>query len=207
MIEEDKEISLECLKKDCLACRKCVIGGKTLEGVAWKWDGESEWPPISNVFSSMNVKAEVMIVGQNPGYNEVVEGEPFVGKSGEFFNETIRDVLGMCRDQMYITNAVHCYTPKNRKPRVSEIENCSTFLDAEVEVIRPKVIVALGSIALRQTTGMGKITKREGNIVPSIRYKLPVVPLFHPSPYNMRDEDKRDKFREGMKLVLEILNG
>ncbi len=186
---------IEKLKNECLSCRKCTIGGVTICGNP------------ANVFSNMNVDAEIMAVGQNPGKDEVARREPFVGPSGEFFDRAVTDVLGLSRSDFYISNCVRCYTIENRKPRQMEIDNCRDFLDREIAIIRPKIILALGAAAFRQLTGMNGIMKHHGDIIVSLRYKAPVMPLLHPSPLNMNSKTKRDMFYEDLKKLKGFLDG
>ena len=186
---------LEQLKAECLACRKCKIGGCVLFGKC-----------VSNVFSNMNESARICVVGQNPGSIEVEQGQPFVGVSGKFFDKAIADVLGMTRDDLYITNTSKCLTPNNRMPHTEEVDNCRYFLDREIEILKPKLVVALGSSAFKQLTGMGGIMKHHGNPIISIRYRVPVIPLLHPSPLNMNDPNKKTMFYEDLKKLGEIMS-
>lgn len=172
---------LDGLAKECMLCRKCDIGGVDMGGT------------ISNVFSNMNAEAKVMVVGQNPGLDEVMAGEPFVGISGKIFDEAMKSI-GMSRKQLYISNTVRCYTPKNRKPHQSEIDNCRCFLDKEIEIIKPVLVVALGGHAFKQLTGMNGIMKHHGKIVMSPRYGVPMMPVLHPSPLNTNRPDMKRLF-------------
>lgn len=138
-----KAEELRCLESRCHECRLCDIGGTMLDG------------HLGNVFSNMCLKARIMVVGQNPGETEVRLGRPFVGPSGAFFDKVMREVLGIDRSVLYICNTVRCYTRGNRAPTVGEVRNCRPFLDAEVDIIKPKVIVTLGGPALKQVTGAG----------------------------------------------------
>lgn len=184
---------LEDLRSKCLSCRRCSIGGVSVDG------------HTSNVFSNMNDAVRIMVVGQNPGRMEVEQGEPFVGPSGKFFDDAVESVLGMSRSDFYICNVIRCYTPSNRAPRVREMENCRHFLDAEVELIKPIVMLALGSNAFKQLTGMSGITKHHGKKIFSLRYSVPVVPLFHPSPYNTNNPQRCKMFYKDLELVKQIL--
>ena len=185
---------IEQLRDECLRCRKCEIGGVDIGGC------------LSNVFSTMNVEARVMVVGQNPGKDEVSKGEPFVGVSGVFFNKAIDEVLGMCRRDFYISNVVRCFTPNNRAPTMREKENCLNFIDREIAIVRPVAVVTLGSPAFKAMTGMSGITKHHGTPIYSIRHKVYVLPLFHPSPLNMNSTEKREMFYEGLKKLKEMLD-
>ena len=161
---------------------------------------------FSNVFSNMNVGADLMVVGQNPGSDEVIREEPFVGASGQFFDSAVLEVLGLERASFYISNVVRCFTPGNRTPSADEMENCRDFLDREIALVKPKVVIALGAPSFSQLTGMRGITKHHGDLIVSARYGVHVVPIFHPSPRNMNDTERRRMFYEGLKTVREFLD-
>jgi uracil-DNA glycosylase family 4 len=184
---------LETLEKECISCRKCNIGKSYIEG------------KDTHVFSNMCIKAKIMVIGQNPGRKEIEAGRPFIGPSGKNFDKAINDILGIDRSCLYITNLVHCFTPSNRKPTTVEISNCSKFLDAEIEIIQPDVLVALGAPTLKALTGLDGIMKRCGSQIPSVRYSRPVIPIPHPSPYNMMDTERKAIFEASVKMIGEYL--
>jgi uracil-DNA glycosylase family 4 len=179
----DKTAQLTALKAECLACRRCDIGGQMI--------GDKF---LGNVFSNMNCTAEYMVVGQNPGKEETEREEPFVGISGKMFDQLVEEILGMKRSMFYISNTVHCYTPGNRKPTMGEVYNCKYFMDLEVRALNPKVVISLGGPAFEQLTGIHGIMKHHGNPAFSPRYKVPVFPLLHPSPINLNDPAKLELF-------------
>jgi DNA polymerase len=202
----DEGVALGLLKQDCLSCRRCGIGGKRLDGMEWLSSQEQDDPePISNVFSTMNLNCKVMVVGQNPGSEEVVAGLPFVGPSGKVFDQALMDIVGMDRKDVYVTNVVKCYTNQNRKPTQGEIDNCRDFLDLEIKILKPKIVVALGSFALKAMTGMSGIMKHCGDIIVSPRYLIPVVAMIHPSPYNMNSPERNKMFLNAMKRLASYL--
>ena len=186
---------LTALRDRCLACRKCEIGGKLIDGQY-----------LSNVFSNMNLGAKIMVVGQNPGHDETVKGEPFVGVAGKIWDEASEKYLGLTRKAFYIANAVRCWTLGNRCPIESEVENCREFLDREIEIINPTIIIALGRVAFSYLTGMTGIMRHHGRIVSSIRYRVPVMPILHPSPLNTNNPEKREEFYNGLKRLREFLD-
>lgn len=178
-----KTEELTALRGECLACRRCQIGGQMVDDKF-----------LANVFSNMNCTAEIMVVGQNPGRDETERQEPFVGISGRMFDQLTEEVLGMKRSQFYISNCVRCYTPGNRRPTPEEVANCQDFLDREVKALRPKLILSLGGPAFEQLTGMHGIMKHHGNPVFSPRHRLFVFPLLHPSSLNLNDPAKLELF-------------
>jgi len=177
------------LKKECLDCRLCKIGGKVIDG------------NLSNVFSNMCLKARIMVIGQNPGLKEIEQKIPFVGPSGKFFDKAVKEVLNLDRMDLYISNCVRCFSPENRKPNFLEIENCRRFLDREIEIIKPSIIITLGNPSMKQIIGCTGIMKQHGRIHISPRYKVEVFPLFHPSPLNMNQEKNRKIFYDDLKIL------
>ena len=142
------------------------------------------------VFGVGNPSADLMFVGEGPGADEDIQGEPFVGRAGKKLNEMI-SAIGLERELVYIANVVKCRPPNNRDPKPDEIATCSPFLDAQIEAINPKVIVTLGSPAtkllLQTTTG---ITKLRGQW--HKRGERWVRPTFHPA-YLLRAYTKENR--------------
>ena len=190
LIEQNK---LKELKEECLHCRKCAIGGQKVDGF------------LSNVFSNMNMDAKVMAVGQNPGKNEIEQGTPFIGISGRIFDKALLEV-GMSRDDFYISNTVRCFTSGNRPPNREELDKCRDFLDREIELLKPILVVALGSHSFTQLTGMKGIMKHHGTPIFSIRYNVMVMPILHPSPLNTNQPDKYKMFMDDLRAVKKYLD-
>jgi DNA polymerase len=184
------------LQTECSACRKCKIGGIMVEGKF-----------LSNVLSNMNTTAKIMVVGQNPGREEVERKEPFVGEAGRRFDAAVKDILGMSRSDFYICNTVRCFTPGNRKPFDNEVENCQPFLDWEIKLVQPKIIVALGAVAFKQLTGMSGVMKHHGQVFTSLRYRVLVMPIIHPSPLNTNNPERREAFYSDLRKLKEFLDG
>jgi len=195
----DKSKLLTQLEKECLSCTRCEIGGCQISTDAGCF--------LSNVFSNMCMKARIMVVGQNPGAREIEQRRPFVGPSGANFDRAIKEVLGLDRSHFYITNTVHCFTQSNRKPFNKEIEMCRYFLDREVKVVDPVVIITLGGPALQQVTGVRGIQKHHAQPLVSARYGKPVLPLYHTSPLNMNHADRKEAFYKGLEKLQEYLGG
>jgi DNA polymerase len=184
------------LSQECLACRRCQIGGQLVDGKF-----------LSNVLSNMNLGVKVMAIGQNPGRLEIERKEPFVGTSGKLFDKALLEIVGLKRSDLYIGNCVRCFTPHNRKPFQQEEDNCREFLDKEIAIVKPEIIVALGSLAFKQLTGMSGIMRHHGEIIPSIRYKIPVIPILHPSPLNTNNPERREGFYNDLRKLKEFLDG
>ncbi len=124
--------------------------------------------------------ADLMFVGEAPGRDEDLQGEPFVGRSGRLLDRLLLEELGVGRDRCYIANVVKCRPPDNRDPRPEEIAACRPYLTAQLELIRPSVVVTLGNFATRLLlqTDQG-ITKVRGRSYPMGEWQL--VPTYHPA--------------------------
>ncbi len=135
------------------------------------------------VFGSGNADADLMFVGEAPGFYEDRQGRPFVGRAGKLLDELLAEV-GLDRDDVFITNVLKCRPPDNRDPLPDEIEVCSPYLHRQVALIAPRVICTLGNFATRLLTGRREgITKVHG--VPQTRElggrTVRLYPIFHPA--------------------------
>jgi uracil-DNA glycosylase family 4 len=127
-----------------------------------------------------NPEAELMFVGEGPGREEDLQGEPFVGRSGRLLDNLMRQEMGIDRTQCYVANVVMCRPPGNRDPLPDEIEACRPFLDAKLEVIDPSVVVTLGNFATRLLLETSEgIRRLRGRAYPFRRGHL--VPTYHPA--------------------------
>ena len=131
------------------------------------------------MFGCGNPRADLMLVGEAPGFHEDRQGEPFVGRSGQLLDRMLKGI-GLRRDEVYITNSVKCRPPNNRDPKPDEIKACRSYLDEQVRLVDPKVVLTLGNFAsktlLDTTTG---ITRLRGRTYPWQGRTL--VPTFHPA--------------------------
>jgi DNA polymerase len=132
------------------------------------------------VFGVGDPHADLMFVGEGPGAQEDLQGEPFVGRSGQLLDRLVAEEMGLSRDRFYIANAVKCRPPGNRDPQPDEIATCRPWLEAQVDLIEPAVVVTLGNFAtkllLDTTEG---ITRVRGRAYPFRTGML--VPTFHPA--------------------------
>jgi DNA polymerase len=142
--------------------------------------------------------ADLMFIGEGPGAEEDRTGRPFVGQAGRLLDRMIF-ALGFERSDVYIGNVVKCRPPSNRDPATEEMAACSAFLDRQIELIRPRVIVALGRIAARQLTGTGKPMGALRGRWASYR-GIPLMPVFHPA-YLLRNQIAKRQAWEDLKLV------
>jgi len=163
---------LTAIREEIGDCRRCPLssGRKTI------------------VFGEGSPEARLMFVGEGPGADEDREGRPFVGRAGQLLNRMI-NAMGLDRSQVYIANVVKCRPPGNRDPEPVEIQTCLPFLQAQINVISPEVIVGLGRIAVGSLLGRKiSLTKTRG----SFYYVngIPVMPTYHPS-FLLRKEPER----------------
>ncbi|MBC7349074.1 MAG: uracil-DNA glycosylase [Candidatus Aminicenantes bacterium] len=152
-----------------------------------------------------NRRAQLMFVGEAPGRDEDLQGKPFVGRAGQLLTRIIQ-AMGFSREEVYIANVIKCRPPENRTPKPDEIRACSPFLLKQIELIQPRVIVALGKVAtdffLQSPKSMSELRGHFGQF-----QDVPVMPTFHPS-YLVRNEGNKEIKKmvwEDMKKVLELL--
>ena len=183
------DLSMEELRACAFACTKCPLHENR----------------TNVVFGAGNPEAELVFVGEAPGREEDLQGEPFVGAAGRLLTKII-NAIDLTRDEVYITNVVKCRPPENRNPKTEEIEHCMPFLLRQVEIIKPKIICALGSVAAHSLldTDQG-ITKIRGKfydvdlpIHTEHRFKL--MPTFHPA-YLLYNEKAKRPVWEDMKII------
>jgi uracil-DNA glycosylase family 4 len=160
------------------------------------------------VFGVGNVDADIMFVGEAPGADEDQQGEPFVGKAGQLLTKIIQ-TMGLDRDRVYIANILKCrpdtpgQTAGNRKPTPAEMQTCIPYLHAQIDVIQPKVLVALGATAVEGLLGKSEgITRLRGNW--KTYRNIQLMPTYHPA-YLLRNQAMSEKRRvwEDMLQVME----
>ena len=152
------------------------------------------------VFGVGNPNAEIMFIGEGPGGDEDRQGEPFVGKAGQLMNKAF-DIVGIKREDVYIANIVKCRPPQNRDPEEDEITACMDYLRNQVIIVKPKIIVLLGRIALQNILGKEyKITASRGKWVE--KKGIMYMPTWHPAAL-LRDETKKIEFLNDLKSVTE----
>ena len=153
----------EALQAECMDCRKCALA-ETRHNV---------------VFGTGNSNAEVMFIGEGPGEQEDLKGEPFVGRAGKLLDDML-EIIDLDRSKIYITNMVKCRPPQNRDPLNVEQEACIGYLRNQVAIIRPKIIVCLGRIAAMKLIKEDfKITKEHGQWVEKAGVQM--TAMYHPA--------------------------
>ena len=172
------------LREQALACTRC----QELYGTRTKV-----------VFGAGNIKARLMFVGEAPGYDEDQQGLPFVGAAGQLLTKII-EAMGLTRSQVFIANTLKCRPPGNRQPKPEEIENCSPFLQKQIELIRPEIICALGTFAaqtlLKKADSISRMRGKFYDLGNGIR----VIPTFHPA-YLLRNPEEKRKVWDDMKAI------
>ena len=156
------------------------------------------------VYGVGNPDAALMFVGEAPGHDEDVQGIPFVGRAGQLLTKII-EAIGLSRDDVYIANVIKCRPPENRNPEPDEVASCEPFLFRQVQVIKPQVIVALGTFAAQALLRTNDpISRLRGKIFHYGDARL--IPTFHPA-YLLRSPERKREVWDDMKLVRALLRG
>jgi DNA polymerase len=154
------------------------------------------------VFGVGNPQADLMFVGEAPGADEDIQGVPFVGRAGQLLTKII-EAIGLKREDVYIANVIKCRPPQNRNPEPDEVEKCEPFLFQQIDIIKPKVIVALGKFGAQTLLRtLDPISRLRGRVFEYRGAKL--VPTFHPA-YLLRNPSSKREVWEDMKLVRNLL--
>ena len=158
----DQDLELKKIADAVSDCKKCDLCHSRDKGVP------GEGP----------TDAEIMFIGEGPGFHENLQGRPFVGAAGDLLVELL-DAIGMKREQVFITNVVKCRPPGNRDPQPEELQACNPYLEKQIQIINPKVIVTLGRFSMARFIPQAKISEIHGQPV-KVKGML-VVPFFHPA--------------------------
>lgn len=188
MAEKKPAIPLDELRKQVEGCHACPLA-----------DGRTQ-----TVFGVGNPHARVLIVGEAPGKNEDLQGEPFVGAAGKNLNALL-EIAGLTREEIFIANVLKCRPPGNRDPRVEEIQCCSPFLREQTRTINPEFIVTLGNFATKFILKTEKgITLLHGQLQQAGRFK--VFPIYHPAAA-IYDRKKQAALEEDFATLGRLLRG
>jgi uracil-DNA glycosylase len=156
--------ALEAVRAEALGCTRCPLAATR----------------TTVVFGVGDPGADLMLVGEGPGRDEDLAGEPFVGRSGKLLDRLLAEEVGIDRSRCYIANVVKCRPPQNRDPRPGEMEACRPFLDRQLQLIGPRVVVTLGNVATRALLGTAEGIRRvRGRAYPFGTAQL--VPTYHPA--------------------------
>jgi uracil-DNA glycosylase family 4 len=186
-IHSDKENLLKKLREEIGDCKRCKLSGKR----------------TNIVFGEGNPDAKLMFIGEGPGREEDIQARPFVGDAGMVLTRLI-EKMGFRREDVYIANIVKCRPPMNRDPEADEMEECKGFVERQIEIIHPQVIMSLGRISAMALTGDSKlkITAIRGKF---FDYKgILLIPTFHPAYLMRNPKDKWLTWSDAQK-VLEVL--
>ena len=154
------------------------------------------------VFGVGNPRAELMFIGEAPGADEDMQGEPFVGRAGQLLNNMIK-AMGLRREDVYIANIIKCRPPNNRTPERDECETCSPFLMRQIEVIRPRAIVALGAVAAKTLLAINApMAEFRGRWYDFRGTKLAVT--YHPA-FLLRDPRQKKEAWKDLQMVMKEL--
>ena len=181
-------LTLEDLENNVSSCVRCILHKSRNQ----------------TVFGDGKIYSDIMIIGEAPGKDEDERGKPFVGRAGQLLNSFLRSIK-LNRDSVFITNTIKCRPPDNRNPANDEIKACSGFLEKQIELIKPKVMVLLGKIAANSLLGedkpMSDLRQKKFFID---KYNIPIVVFYHPA-YILRSPLKKSNVWEDLKFLDNIL--
>jgi len=183
---ETKGDALKAIRDDLGECKRCKLH-RTRKTI---------------VFGEGNPGAKLMFVGEGPGFDEDVQGRPFVGRAGQLLTKIIESI-NLKREEVYIANIVKCRPPQNRNPEPDEIQACRGFVLGQIEAIRPKILCALGTFAAQTLLKTdAKISSLRGRFHDVGGVK--VMPTYHPA-FLLRNPEKKKEVWEDMKKIAEEL--
>ena len=186
----DSRAALEALAIEIGPCTRCKL---------------SELGRQQVVFGSGNPDADLMFVGEAPGADEDEQGVPFVGRAGQLLTKII-EAIELRREDVYIANVIKCRPPGNRNPEPDEVATCEPFLFCQIDIVRPKVIVALGTFAAHTLLKTDVPISRIRGKVHEYRGGAVLIPTFHPA-YLLRSPERKRDVWDDMKLVRSLLRG
>ncbi len=177
--------SLASLQNQVSKCNKCMLAS-TRDKI---------------VFGSGNLESKLMIIGEAPGKDEDLMGEPFVGRAGKLLDEILFS-MDLTRDDVYITNTVKCRPPQNRNPLLEEIESCSDYLNQQIQNINPSVIILLGKVAANRMLGTeDSMSELRQRIFTHQSTKTPMIIFYHPA-YLLRSPSQKKQMWDDIKFTL-----
>ena len=182
------KITLSNIQNEASECNKCILAS-TRDNI---------------VFGSGNPNSKLMIIGEAPGKDEDLIGEPFVGRAGKLLDEILFS-MGITRDNVYITNTVKCRPPENRNPSHEEIESCSDYLNQQIMSINPTVIILLGKIAANRMLGTEQaMSDLRQKVFTHKLTKIPIIVFYHPA-YLLRSPSQKKNMWDDVKFTLEFI--
>ncbi len=182
---QDRAAALAAIAAQVRQCKLCRLYENTINGVP----------------GAGSPTAEIMFIGEGPGFNEDKLGLPFVGRSGDYLNKLLNQI-NLKRETVFIGNVVKHRPPENRDPMPDEILACKSYLDQQVEIIDPLVIATLGRFSMARYFPNGKITQIHGQ--PKYDERRAYFPLFHPAAV-LRNPDLQKPMEEDFKRLMDVL--
>ncbi len=186
----EKHRSMKSIDAQIISCKLCKLCESRTNAV----------PGTGNVENPL-----VVFIGEGPGRNEDLKGEPFVGRGGILLDALLNSA-GLERNRVYITNIVKCRPPKNRKPKPDEIKTCtSNYLDKQIEILKPKLICTLGATALEYFTGEKVMRTSHGKLVKWKKLDIPILPTYHPASI-FRNRSLKELLEADFKKIPGLIN-
>ncbi|MDE1829699.1 MAG: uracil-DNA glycosylase [Thaumarchaeota archaeon] len=187
---------LDSVRRSVISCTRCDLSKTRTNAVP----------------GSGNAQTDVIFIGEAPGRNEDLQGEPFVGTAGKILSEAL-EYAGFVRKDIYITNIVKCRPPNNRRPNKQEIDTCSIYLQKELEIIRPKIICILGNTAYGSLLDGSAITKNRGKVIKRNNHLYfvtvhPAAIIYNPALRQVIKDDLKtlhailDKIKKGTQIQI-----
>jgi uracil-DNA glycosylase len=187
-INSEEIRSLDEVKKQVATCTSCVLH-KTR---------------TNTVFGVGNEKAKAMFIGEAPGANEDLQGEPFVGRAGMLLNAMLKSI-GLKRSDVYIANILKCRPPNNRDPLPEEVKLCAPYLQQQIDLIQPEILIAVGRIAAQFLLNtMESMSRLRGNTYQYGSRKIPLLVTYHPA-YLLRSPSEKRKAYTDFLLIKKAL--
>ncbi len=181
------EFNFDNLRNNIAACTACALHQSRTQ----------------TVFGVGNPEAKLMLIGEAPGFYEDQKGEPFVGRAGQLLNAMLQSI-GLSREEVFIANILKCRPPNNRDPSSEEVAKCTPFLEKQIALVQPKLLLALGRIAaqylLNSTASLGQL---RGKLLSYAT--TPLIVTYHPAYLLRTPRDKRKAFQD-LHVVLKKLN-
>jgi uracil-DNA glycosylase family 4 len=178
------------LNKTIRACTRCDLHQSRTQAVCGVGNATADW----------------LIIGEAPGEDEDQQGEPFVGRAGQLLNEMLR-AAGLTREQVFIANILKCRPPENRDPKLAEVEQCMPYLQQQIAMLQPRLILLVGGIAahnlLQVDTPVGKL---RGQVHHYGEDNIPVVVTYHPA-YLLRSPGQKHKSWDDLMLAMDVAQG
>lgn len=185
--KKDNSTALNALRQQIGDCQRCKLS-KCRKNI---------------VFGAGSANSRIVFVGEGPGRDEDLQGEPFVGRAGQLLTKMIK-AMGYKREEVYIANIIKCRPPDNRNPEDDEIRSCYPYLAEQLKIIKPAVIIALGKFAAQTLLATEtRISRLRGHFH---QYQgIPLMPTYHPA-YLLRNEGSKREAWEDLKQVMKLLN-